>query len=173
MGPVLVIGFLVFGILLLLAALVAAWRLSRPVVLEVAWNAFPPAELERQSNLAATLRDGDFAFAGFQRETRGTDEAVWQSLFRFAGGAVWAVVEALPDESPRIVLHTFYGDGRTLTTSSGSFSDYKITAEWELQEGTWSEFGEQAHCHLESALSSASKPVALETAAGFREKHGG
>jgi hypothetical protein len=163
MGPALVIGFLVLGMLLLVATLVAAWRLSRPVVAEVPWNGFPPAELERQSNLAATLRDGDFAFAGFQCETRGAGEPVWQSLFRFAGGAVWAVVEALPDESPRIVLHTFFDDGRTLTTSSGSFSDYKITGGWELQEGSWGEFGEQAHCHLESALSSGSKPVAASS----------
>lgn len=171
MGPLLVIAVLFLGCVLLSVALVVAWRLHRPVVEEVAWNAFPNAELERQSNLATTLAEGGFSFSGFQRESRGTGTPVWQSLFRFAEGAVWAVVEALPDEAPRIVLHTFFNDGSTLTTSSGPFLEYNTSAEWVVREGTWNTFDEQAQAHLDAALSSDSKPVALADADEFRDEY--
>ena len=161
MLPFLVIGALVLGALVVAAAVVGVimtWRMRLPVVEPVEFGEVPPAVLDRQRNLALKLNDDGFTIAGMQEEVRGFRGRVWQSVFRFGDGAVWGVVETMPNERPRVVLHTFLADGRMVTTASGPFADYRASGDWILTEGRWDEFDQQAREHLEKVVEVGAPP---------------
>lgn len=173
MLPYLVMGILLLGVLVVVAValVIATWRLQLPEVTGVEVDEYPPEQLDRQKNLGAKMEEAGFVFVGMQRERRGPKYEVWQALFRTESGAVWGVVEAMANETPRIVFHSFFANGRTVTTSDGEFADYRVTPEWQLTETKCDSLRELAKSHQQRSLGAGARPLALELAAEFRKKY--
>lgn len=170
MLPYLVIGILLLGMLAVVAVvlIIATWRLQLPVLEEIAMAEYPPDQLDRQKHLGAKMESAGFEFVGMQRERRGPKYQVWQALFRTSNGAVWGVVEAVADDSPRIVFHSFFANERTVTTADGEFADYNVTENWRLTEQKCASLIDQAKLHQQRSLGAGAKPLALQTADEFR-----
>jgi hypothetical protein len=170
MLPYLVIGILLLGVLSLVAItiaiaivlVIATWRLQLPEVTGIEVSDYPADQLERQKNLGVKMEAAGLSFVGMQRERRGPKYEVWQALFRTENGTVWGVVEAIANETPRIVFHSFLSNGRTVTSSDGEFADYKITEEWRLTERKCGSLLELAKSHQQQLLGAGGQLVALE-----------
>jgi len=60
---------------------------------------------------------------------------------------VWAAVECTASSDSRLVLHSFFRSGRTVTTAHGDFVNYRSTDDWRLSEQSWEERGKQIKFH--------------------------
>lgn len=172
MLPTLLMGALLLGALILVVAiiLIAAWRMEVPELEKVSVAEFPPDELERLRNLGARLGEIGMTFVGMQRERRGAKFEVWQALFRSEGGERWVVLEAMRNEQPRAVIHSFFSNGRTVTTSNGEFADFNVSENWRLTEQTCDEFSELLALHQKRALGAGSTSAEVLSEEQFRER---
>lgn len=171
MLPTLLMGALLLGVLFIVVAtwLIASWRLKVPELEMVSVSDFPPDELERLRNLGARLGELGLSFVGMQRERRGAKFEVWQALFRSEGGERWVVLEAMRNEQPRAVIHSFFSNGRTVTTSNGEFADFNVTENWRLTEQNCDDLPGLLALHQKRALGAGSTPAEVLTEEQFRE----
>lgn len=154
MLPYLVIGLFLLGVvaLIALAVLLSRWRVRMPEFEVYTPDTFPADQFEVLRPIADQLEANGLLFVGLQRETRNNGTGVWQALFRSPDGTVWGVAERVGRSEPRIVFHSFFEEGRCVTTSQGEFADYDVTGEWRLHEQQWDHFDAQVTFHRRAVL---------------------
>ena len=169
MVPYVLIGILALGMLAIvaLALRIASWRLALPEFEPLTRETIPPEHFEALRPLAEKLAAKDLIFCGMQREVRGNGEQWWQAVFRSPDGGVWAVVERTGTKEARLVLHSFFPEGRAVTTSSGEFADYDVVDDWRLTEQRWEDFDTQVTFHRQKTLGNGKDILQLQSIEQF------
>jgi Zn-dependent protease len=166
---ILTAGLLILGVLGAFVVVASRRRVWPPRVESVELEAIPEDHFERMRPVAEELTRLGLRFEGFQCETCGPDEQVWQAVFGSRDGSVWAVSESGRRGGAGLVLHSFISNGRTVTTSDGEFSSLRATDDWRLSEFSWNDILAQVDFHRQACLGAGGHVVGLPQADEFKD----